>query len=64
MKCPRCLNEDDSYFYYGSKGWICRRCISFKRVLIEEDIDNDPDIEISDDCEEYLLKYPLTSLQK
>ena len=64
MKCPRCLNEDDSYFYYGSKGWICRRCISFKRVLIEEEMDNNIDIEISEYCEEYLLKYPLTALQK
>lgn len=64
MQCPRCLNEDDSYFYYGSKGWICRRCISFKRVLIEEEINNSVDIEINDDCEEYLLKYPLTPLQQ
>lgn len=63
MQCPRCFNTDEKYFYYGSKGWYCRRCISFSRALIEED-----QIPISlqknmDDSEEYRLDYPLTKKQ-
>ena len=38
MECKRCGNQDISYFYLGSKGYYCRKCISFKRVLIEEDL--------------------------
>lgn len=64
MQCPRCLNEDDSYFYLGSKGWMCRKCISFKRVLILEEQDKPIGIEPKDDCGEYVLRYPLTSLQQ
>lgn len=64
MICPRCLNEDDEYFYYGSKGWMCRRCVSFKRVLIEEELQSDNPIEISEGSYEYSLDYPLTFFQK
>ena len=35
-KCPRCNNEDVQMFYHGSKGWYCRKCVSFRRVFIEE----------------------------
>lgn len=38
MRCPRCLNEDEYYFYQGSKGVYCRRCIQFKRQLIDDDL--------------------------
>ena len=64
MRCPRCLNEDDSYFYLGSKGWMCRKCISFKRILILEELEMPVGIEPKDDCGEYVLRYPLTSLQQ
>lgn len=64
MRCPRCLNEDPTYFYLGSKGWMCRRCVSFKRVLIMEEQVQIAPYELSVDCEEYTLDYPLTSLQK
>jgi competence protein ComFA len=37
MQCPRCLNTDEEYFYRGSRGWYCRRCIPFGRVMLEED---------------------------
>lgn len=64
MKCPRCLNEDPSYFYYGSKGWYCRKCISFSRICLEES--NEPiSLQVpKEESEEYILKYPLTAEQK
>ena len=64
MECPRCLNTDKEYFYHGERGWYCRKCISFGRVMIEED---DEPIEldsIHEGSEEYTLKYPLTYEQK
>lgn len=64
MRCPRCLNEDPSYFYLGSKGWMCRRCVSFKRVLIMEEQEQLSPSKLSVDCAEYMLDYPLTPLQK
>ncbi|MFV0480341.1 MAG: helicase-related protein [Anaerorhabdus sp.] len=64
MRCPRCQNEDYFYFYQGSKGWMCRRCVMFKRKLIEEDTV----VEIERRCgsheAEYHLAYPLTEKQK
>lgn len=62
MKCPRCLNQDKTYFYKGSKGWLCRRCIQFKRQLLEED-KTVANIEVGQDSSEYTLKYPLTNAQ-
>lgn len=35
MQCPRCLNEDDRYFYKGSKGYYCRKCIAYGRILFD-----------------------------
>lgn len=64
MLCPRCLNEDQNYFYYGSKGYYCRKCISFKRVLLEEELNVSILNEIRDDAYEYTLNYPLTDKQK
>ena len=64
MQCPRCLNTDRSYFYKGSRGWYCRRCISFGRIMLEEEtapVDLKPAAEGS---AEYVLKYPLTPYQK
>ncbi len=63
MKCKRCLNEDPEWFYLGSKGWYCRKCISFGRILIEEDLEAEHALEIQDSAEEYTLKYPLTKQQ-
>lgn len=64
MKCPRCLNVDKKYFFKGSKGLYCRKCISYKRMLIEEEIEEVKLDEISDNAMEYILKYPLTQNQK
>lgn len=63
MKCPRCLNTDESYFYKGTKGWYCRKCISFKRVMIEESMEQRQLAGITEGAEVYELKYPLTEKQ-
>ena len=64
MKCPRCGNTDASWFYRGSKGWYCRKCISFGRALIEEDMKPVPFQLPEEHSEEYTLPYPLTTKQK
>lgn len=64
MKCPRCLNEDERYFYHGTKGWYCRKCIGFGRALIEEEREPVQLVDIQQKAEEYVLTYPLTPLQK
>lgn len=63
MECKRCGNKDPSYFYKGAKGYYCRKCIKFSRALLEEDI-APMDYEISQNVEEYELKYDLTNSQK
>ena len=62
MRCLRCSNTDDTYFYYGSKGYYCRKCIKFKRILIDEII-NPKYSEVDDEAYNYTFKYPLTKLQ-
>lgn len=64
MKCPRCLNEDPAWFARGSRGWYCRRCISFGRVLMEEEMKPAVLREIREDCSEYVLQWPLTPMQE
>ena len=64
MKCPRCLNRNPEFFYKGSKGWYCRKCISFGRAMLEEErsaVSLEP---VGDDSGEYALQYPLTPAQK
>ena len=63
MQCPRCLNTDQSYFYKGSKGWYCRRCIAFSRVLLAEEQEPVALAEVRASAEEYELTYPLTEKQ-
>lgn len=64
MRCLRCLNEDPSWFYKGSRGWYCRRCIGFGRALIEEEKQSIHLESICEDASAYTLKYPLTKAQK
>ena len=63
MECKRCGNKDEHYFYNGSKGYYCRKCVGFKRVLLEEDLKAQ---EFNDDIKggDYYFKYPLTNVQK
>ncbi len=64
MECKRCLNNDKEYFYLGSKGYYCRKCIAFGRAMIEEDNEAISLNDINEGSEEYELLYPLTSYQK
>ena len=52
-----------SYFYKGSCGYYCRKCIGFGRLLLEEEINFKLE-DIHDDCSEYTMQYPLTKLQE
>ena len=63
MKCLRCGNTDPSYFYKGSKGYYCRKCVRFSRVLLEEEL-SVFDYEIGKDVEEYRFSYHLTKEQE
>ena len=62
-KCKRCGNIDQTYFYKGHKGIYCRKCVSFKRILLEEE-PKDIKYEISENVSEYNFEYPLTPFQK
>lgn len=62
MKCPRCNNTDISYFYLGSKGYYCRKCIGFRRILIEEEL-IPLQYSISDKADHFRLGYHLTEKQ-
>ena len=63
MKCERCGNEDPAYFYKGSKGYYCRKCIRFSRVLLEEELAGF-DYEIAPAVEEYRFSFELSKEQK
>ena len=52
-----------SYFYKGTKGYYCRKCISFARTLLEEDLEP-LDYKINENVQEYSFKYELTIEQK
>lgn len=64
MLCPRCLNRDPEFFYRGSKGWYCRKCVRFSRMLLEEEHRTEEGAAVKEGAYEYLLKYPLTEPQK
>lgn len=64
MICPRCGNEDLTWFYKGSRGWYCRRCVQFSRILVLEEL---TDFQAGADfCPEptLTLDYPLTPDQQ
>ena len=63
MECKRCGNKDPTYFYKGAKGFYCRKCIGFKRVLLDEEL-NELDYDVSLDAGEYHFDYPLTKYQQ
>lgn len=63
MQCPRCLNTDESFFYKGTNGWYCRRCISFGRMMLEEEKEPVSLSPVKEGSEEYTLRYPLTKAQ-
>lgn len=63
MICKRCGNNDLDYFYYGSKGYYCRKCVSFKRILLEDDL-TPFNYEITKQSHEYHFGYTLTIYQQ
>lgn len=63
MICPLCGNKDESYFFNGHKGIYCRKCVSFKRVLLTEELEP-LDYQIGDDVGDYHFDYPLTTFQE
>ena len=63
MKCRRCGNEDPAYFYKGHKGFYCRKCIRFSRLLLEEE-PCPADYEIAIGTDEYRFDYKLTQSQE
>ena len=62
MECQRCGNKDPTYFYLGSKGYYCRKCIRFSRILIEEELEP-LNYEVDDKANDYSFKYTLTNKQ-
>lgn len=64
MQCPRCKNTDVAYFYKGSKGYYCRKCIKFKRILLEEELELFDVKEIKEGISEYTLPFTLTPQQE
>ena len=63
MECLRCGNKDPAYFYKGAKGYYCRKCIKFSRVLLEEEPESF-NYEVGTGVDEYRFDYELTSEQK
>lgn len=63
MQCPRCLSVDPKDFYLGSKGYYCRRCITYGRVLLDEEPEL-PDLPATVVDGEYRLTFDLTAKQQ
>lgn len=64
MKCGRCNNSDETFFYQGTIGVYCRKCIKFKRQLLMEEIIGEPHGAISGGASQYELNFELTAEQK
>lgn len=64
MKCLRCGNEDEKYFYLDKNVYYCRRCIQFGRL----DVGQEPQNKMTYVCKKHRikpkLKFELTSNQK
>ena len=63
MICKRCGNIDHNYFYKGHRGTYCRKCVSFKRLLLEDEL-SEKQYDISYDSYQYSFEHPLTKYQK
>lgn len=63
MKCIRCNNQEDIYFYNDRGIWYCRKCVGFGRINVGEKISKKKYIHKKYHCH-YELDYPLTSYQK
>ncbi|MBR2801071.1 MAG: DEAD/DEAH box helicase [Erysipelotrichaceae bacterium] len=63
MICKRCGNSDPAFFYNGHKGVYCRKCVRFRRILLEEEAEG---IEYETDplAAEPQFAFPLTAKQE
>ena len=62
MKCPRCGNENP-HFFFGNKEKYCRKCVSFRRIYVDEIPEVAID-ELTNMDASYLLSFDLTKKQK
>ncbi|MEG0981493.1 MAG: helicase-related protein [Erysipelotrichaceae bacterium] len=62
MRCERCGNTDDAYFYKDRGTWYCRKCVNFGRLNVGEQIVKKEYAVHKHRCT-YQLKYPLTKEQ-
>lgn len=63
MRCERCGNVEQRYFYNDNGIWYCRKCIAFGRVNVGELPQRKGYSRKKINCT-YELKYPLTPAQK
>lgn len=63
MECKRCGNTDTKYFYKGSTGWYCRKCVKFKRILLDEEVKS-YEYDVTKESGDYRFEYELTKFQK
>lgn len=62
MRCLRCGNQEERYFYQDHKTWYCRKCIAFGRLNISESPQRGNYVRKKHACE-FTLQYPLTPAQ-
>lgn len=63
MRCLRCGNCEDKYFYQDGNVWYCRKCIAFGRINVNELPTRTTYTQKKQSCR-YELEYPLTKKQK
>ena len=62
LKCPRCLNEDEKFFYLGEKGYYCRRCVKFGRIYFDVEFDASTEVVVGIDAD-YQFGFELSQKQ-
>lgn len=63
MKCPRCQNEDEKYFFKMGDVIYCRKCVQFSRVSVNES-KNESHTNYNPYCTNYTLDFDLSLKQK
>lgn len=63
MRCLRCGNTEEKYFYKDKSTWYCRKCISFGRINVNEVPARRNYVVKRHQCD-FELKYPLTNKQE
>lgn len=63
MRCLRCGNTEDKFFYFDGRRWYCRKCIAFGRINVNE-LPEQHHYERKKHRCSYTLKYPLTEKQR